>query len=282
MTETINIEKTAFTVLMSVYAKEKPSYLDLSLESILKNQTLPPNEFVLVCDGPLTSELDAVIEKYVSQYPNILNVYRLPVNGGLGKALNYGLERCNNGLVARADSDDVCAKDRFQLQVEFMNNNPDISVVGGSILEFDNNPDIHLRRKDNPSTSKEAYKKAKISNPLNHMTVMFRRDVILSLGSYRDVPYLEDYDLWTRLLIDGYKVSNINEILVYARVGNGMAARRSNHKQIEGWRTVSANMLANGMINKWEYYRNMLYIKGFVYMPLNLKEFIYNTLLRKK
>ena len=282
MTEETYKEKNGFTVLMSVYFKEKPSFLDLSLESILKKQTLPPNEFVLVCDGPLTSELDVVIEKYATQYPNILKVFRLPVNGGLGKALNFGLEQCSYGLVARADSDDVCAKDRFQLQVEFLEKNPDISVVGGSIQEFEENPEIPLRRKNNPSTPDGAYKKAKKSNPLNHMTVMFRKDVILSLGSYRDVPYLEDYDLWTRLMIAGYKVSNIDEILVYARVGNGMASRRSNHKQIEGWRTISANMLSGGMINKWEYYRNMLYIKGFVYMPLNLKEFVYNTLLRKK
>lgn len=282
MLETINKKKGDFTVLMSVYVKENPSFLDLSLESILKKQTLPPNEFVLVCDGLLTPELDAVVEKYVTQYPNILKVFRLPVNGGLGKALNYGLGQCSYGLVARADSDDVCAKDRFQLQVNFLKNNPDIAVVGGSIQEFVDNPDVPLRRKNNPSTPDGAYNKAKISNPLNHMTVMFRKDVVLSLGSYRDVPYLEDYDLWTRLMIAGYKVSNINEILVYARVGNGMASRRSNHKQIEGWRKISANMLSNGMINKWEYYRNMLYIKGFVYMPLNLKEFIYNTLLRKK
>lgn len=277
-----NIEQEGFTVLMSVYEKETPSFFDLSLESVLKNQTLPPNEMVLVCDGPLNLELDAVIEKYATQYHSIMRVYRLPVNGGLGKALNFGLERCSHGLVARADSDDVCAKNRFQLQVDYLGKNPDIAVVGGSIQEFAEDPNIPLRRKDNPSTPEGAYKKAKISNPLNHMTVMFRRDVILSLGSYRDVPYLEDYDLWTRLLIAGHKVSNINEVLVYARVGNGMAARRSNHKQIEGWRTVSANMLSNGMINKWEYHRNMLYIKGFVYMPLNMKEFIYNTLLRKK
>lgn len=270
-----------FSVLMAVYCKENPAFFDLALKSNLETPTLQPSELVLICDGELTPALEEVISKYQVHFPNILHVYRKK-NGGLGKALNFGLTKCQYELIARADSDDVCAQNRFQLQVAFMAANPDITVVGGSIQEFKDAPNNPFRRKDNPSTPEGAYKKAKISNPLNHMTVMFRRDVILSLGSYRDVPYLEDYDLWTRLLIAGYKVSNINEVLVYARVGNGMAARRSNHKQIEGWRAICANMLANGMINKWEYYRNMLYIKGFVYMPLSLKELIYNTLLRKK
>lgn len=269
-----------FSVLMSVYYKENPSYFDLALNSNLVTSSLRPTELVLICDGELTPALEEVITKYQKVFPKILKVYRKE-NGGLGKALNYGLTKCQYELIARSDSDDVCAKDRFQHQVDFLDKHPDIAVVGGSIQEFKENPDIPFRRKDNPSTPEGAYKKAKVSNPLNHMTVMFRRDVIVSLGSYRDVPYLEDYDLWIRLLIAGYKVSNINEVLVYARVGNGMAARRSNRKQIDGWRTVSANMLANGMINKWQYHMNMLYIKGFVYMPIWLKEFFYNTILRK-
>lgn len=268
-----------FSVLMSVYYKENPSYFELALCSNLVTPTLRPSELVLVCDGDLTPDLEEVIAKYQNNYPEVLKVYRKE-NGGLGKALNYGLTKCQYNLIARSDSDDVCAKDRFKLQVEYLENNPDIAVVGGSIQEFKEEPSIPFRRKDNPATPDGAYNKAKVCNPLNHMTVMFRRDVILGLGSYRDVPYLEDYDLWIRLLIAGYKVSNINEIMVYARVGNGMAARRSNRKQIEGWRTVSAYMLKNGMINKWQYYRNMLYIKGFVYMPISLKEFFYNTILR--
>lgn len=266
---------------MSVYYKENPSYFDLALNSNLETPTLRPSELVLICDGELTPALEDVISKYKDKFPDILRVFRKE-NGGLGKALNYGLPKCQYDLIARSDSDDVCERKRFQMQVDYMDSHPDIAVVGGSIQEFKDNPNIPFRRKDNPTTPEAAYKKAKISNPLNHMTVMFRRDIIVSLGSYRDVPYLEDYDLWTRLLIAGYKVSNIGEILVYARVGNGMAARRSNRKQIEGWRMVCENMLSNGMINKLEYYRNMLYIKGFVYMPVGFKEFFYNTLLRKK
>lgn len=270
-----------FSVLMSVYYKENPIFFDLALSSNLETPTLRPSELVLICDGELTPALEAVLSKYQDKYPDILHVFRKE-SGGLGKALNFGLTKCQYDLIARSDSDDVCVKDRFQLQVNYMETHTDIAVVGGSIQEFKEDPKTPFRRKDNPTTPEAAYKKAKISNPLNHMTVMFRRDVILSLGSYRDVPYLEDYDLWIRLLIAGYKVSNIGEILVFARVGNGMAARRSNIKQIEGWRKISANMLSNGMINKIEYYRNIIYIKGFVYMPVSFKEFFYNTILRKK
>lgn len=269
-----------FSVLMSVYYKEDPSYFDMALNSNLITPSLCPSELVLICDGELTPALEKVIAKYQNQFPDILKVYRKE-NGGLGKALNYGLTKCQYKLIARSDSDDVCSIDRFRMQVGFMEEHPDIVVVGGSILEFKEDPNTPFRRKDNPLTPEGAYKKAKVRNPLNHMTVMFRRDVILSLGSYRDVPYLEDYDLWIRLLISGYKISNINEIMVYARVGNGMAVRRSNHSQIDGWKIISTNMLDNGMINKWQYHRNMLYIKAFVYMPVGLKEFFYNTLLRK-
>lgn len=269
-----------FSVLMSVYYKENPSFFDLALYSNLVTPSLSPTELVLICDGELTPALEEVIIKYQNEFPSILKVYRKE-NGGLGKALNYGLSKCQYELIARSDSDDVCSTDRFRLQVDFLGRHPDIAVVGGSIQEFKEEPSTPFRRKNNPSTPEGAFKKAKVSNPLNHMTVMFRRDVILSLGSYRDVPYLEDYDLWVRLLIAGYKISNINTVLVYARVGNGMAARRSNRKQIDGWKVISANMLENGMINKWQYYRNILYIKGFVYMPVSLKEFLYNTILRK-
>ena len=268
-----------FSVLMSVYYKENPVFFDLSLESNLVKQTLTPNEFVLVCDGALTTELEDVIKKYQSLYPDILKVYRKE-NGGLGKALNFGLPKCSYSLVARADSDDVCAHDRFEKQVNFMADNPQYSVVSGNIDEFVDSPNSPFRVKCNPTTEDGVLKKIKVNNPINHMAVMFRKEVILSLGSYRDVPYVEDYDLWTRAHIAGHKLMNIDAILVHARVGNGMVTRRSNPKQVDGWRVINKNMLDNGVINKWTYYRNMLYIRVFVYMPTWLKNLCYKYILR--
>lgn len=270
-----------FTVLMSVYYKEVASFFDMSLRSILINQSLKPNEFVLVCDGDLTTELEDVLQKYCAMFPDVLRLYRKE-NGGLGKALNYGLEKCTYSLVARADSDDICVEDRFEKQVAFMEQHPEFVVSSGSISEFVDDPSSILRTKRNPTTAKGAYKKAKTSNPLNHMAVMFRKDIIIEMGSYHNVPLLEDYDLWTRLLIAGYQVCNMEDVLVYARVGNGMAKRRSSVVQIDGWMKISKNMLNHRMINLFEYCRNYVLITGFVFLPVWLKNIVYSRLLRNR
>ncbi len=269
-----------FSVLMSVYFKENYKFFDLSLNSILLKQTLKPDEFVLICDGELTPELDAIIAKYKELLPDIFKVYRKE-NGGLGKALNFGLNKCSYSLVARADSDDVCDAKRFEKQVAYMHDHPELAVTSGAISEFINDPSEILRTKTNPITPEGAYEKAKVANPLNHMAVMFRKDVVLKMGSYQNVPLLEDYDLWTRILIAGYKICNMKDILVYARVGNGMANRRSSVVQIKGWMKINKNMLNNHMINRYEYYRNYILISGFVYMPVWIKNIAYSKLLRK-
>lgn len=268
-----------YSVLMAVYYKENPVFFDLSLESILTNQTLRPYEVVLVCDGELVPQLEDVILKYCNLYPEIMKVYRKE-RGGLGKALNYGLTKCSCSLVGRADSDDICMETRFEKQVAFMSLHPEYVVTSGTICEFVDTPEVILRKKHNPTTYEGAYNKAKISNPLNHMAVMFRKDIILEMGSYHDVPLLEDYDLWTRILIAGYKICNMDEELVYARIGNGMVNRRSSKKQIQGWMTISKNMLEHKMINYIEYIRNYLMICSFVYLPVWAKEFVYSKLLR--
>ena len=124
-----------YSVLMSVYYKEKPEYLQQSMESIL-HQTIPASDFVLVCDGPLTPELDSVIEKMQQQFGPVLHVHRLKENGGLGKALNAGLEQCTCELVARMDSDDVSRPDRCEKQLQIFAEHPEYSLVSGIVEEF--------------------------------------------------------------------------------------------------------------------------------------------------
>lgn len=269
-----------FSVLMSVYFKEKPIFFDLSLESILVKQTLIPNEFVLICDGNLTSDLETVIDKYQKSFPEIFKVYRKE-NGGLGKALNFGLPKCSYSLVARADSDDVCVENRFEKQVKYMEDHPDYAVTSGVIAEFADDHTKTFRTKVNPTTPEGVYNKAKVANPINHMAVMFRKEIIMEVGSYRDVPLVEDYDLWVRTLIAGHKICNMEDVLVNARVGNGMVGRRSSHVQITGWMKINKNMLDHKMINRFDYIRNYILISGFVYMPTWIKNFVYSKMLRK-
>ena len=124
-----------YSVLMSVYKKEKPEYLQMAIESMLK-QTIPPNDFVLVCDGPLTRELDSVILTVRDQYPSLFQVIRLSQNSGLGNALNIGLKACKNELVARMDSDDLSLPYRCELQLNAFKKEPELVFCSGNIAEF--------------------------------------------------------------------------------------------------------------------------------------------------
>lgn len=270
-----------FSVLMSVYSKEKASYFDLSLNSILESQTRKPDELILVCDGPLTDELDAVIEDYKTKYPTVLSVYRIEQNQGLGRALNYGLQKCSYDIVLRADSDDICANNRFDVQVKFMEQHPDIAVCSSYIDEFDMDWTQPHNKKELPLKSDDLYKMAKFRNPINHMAAAFRKHVILEIGSYKHIPYVEDYELWVRTLVNGYKIANIDQVLVHARVGNGMVKRRGNKIYINSWLQLNRYMLSNKMINRIQFVRNMIAISVFVYMPDQTKEIIYKGLLRK-
>ncbi|MCR5637398.1 MAG: glycosyltransferase [Lachnospiraceae bacterium] len=270
------------SVLMSVYYKEKAEYLDCSIESILVNQTKQPDEFVLVCDGPLNDELDYVIAKYEKLYPDIFNTYRTEKNQGLGKALNYGLSKCKNDIIIRADSDDICNPDRIKIQLNYFKRHKDVAVVSSYIDEFDNDWRKPKNLKTLPLDNDALIKMAKFRNPINHMAAAFRKDVILSIGSYRHIPYIEDYELWVRTIINGYKLGNIKMVLVHARVGNGMVKRRGNKQYITSWRELNKYMLANSMINWMVYVRNMVAVRVFVYMPSGIKEFLYRNILRRK
>lgn len=270
-----------FSVLMSVYYKEKPEYFNLALESILTIQSQTPDEFVLVCDGDLTPGLEAVIKKYELHYPQILKVYRKE-NGGLGNALNFGLPKCSYPLVARADSDDICSPYRFEKQVKYMDEHPEVGIISSYIDEFEEDWTNPMHVKTLPLTHEELYQMAKFRNPLNHMSVMMRKDEVLRIGSYRHIPYIEDYELWVRAMINGIKLGNVGEVLVHARIGNGMVQRRGTKKYIKSWHIMNKEMIRAGMIGYGTYLRNMAAITAFVFMPSVLKESLYKKVLRKR
>jgi glycosyltransferase involved in cell wall biosynthesis len=212
-----------FSVLVSVYSKESPDYLLQSLESVI-NQTLPPDEIVLVADGPLTSALDNVIERFKTTCP--LKVIRLEQNVGLGLALAEGLLVCRNEYVARVDSDDICLTDRFETQIAKLDSQEEVSVVGGFLEEFVDMPGDTGIVKSVPLTSGQIKAYSRKRNPMNHPTVMFRKSHVLKVGSYQHMPFFEDYYLWLRLLSKGYSLVNIPKVLINFRSGRGMIRRR--------------------------------------------------------
>lgn len=211
-----------FSVLCSLYHKEQPNYLEQCFES-LEWQTLAASEIVVVHDGPLTEGLYAVLEKWERRLP--LKQVVLKNNVGLGEALNKGLDACSHNLVARVDTDDINHIDRFDKQVRYMDNNPDVAAASSDVNEFDTDPEEPSRVKKVPC-SKTVFEYSLRRNPLNHMATIFRKDAVTNVGSYQHHLYMEDYYLWLRLQAKGYKISNIPETLVSARVGNGMLERR--------------------------------------------------------
>lgn len=221
-----------FSVLMSLYFKEKPEYLTECFES-LKNQTVQADEIVVVFDGVITPELEQVVQNFVEILP--LNIVRLAQNQGLGKALNHGLTHCRNEWVFRMDTDDICIPERFEKQVAFIEQNPDTIIFGGQIAEFGSNINDIVSYRRVPTETKAIVEFTQKRCPFNHMTVAYQKSAVLECGGYQDLQ--EDYYLWIKLVALGKKVANLPEVLVYARVGNGMVGRRRGIAQAKAeWR----------------------------------------------
>jgi len=268
-----------FSVLASVYIKEIPANLALALESVF-NQTVLPNEVILVKDGLLTEDLENIIIKFKSQYPDLLKIISLEKNVGLGNALNTGLKQVSNEIVARMDTDDICYPDRFEKQINFLKENPEISIVGGVVQEFDETPGDLQQFRKLPLTHNELYSFSKYRNPLSHPSVMFRKAVVLKAGSYKDMPLFEDYYLWIRIIMNGFKIANISEPILHFRVGNDMIGRRSGmsyiKKEIHFLKTIN-NM---GFISNIDFLKSVLMKLPLRVLPKRFLAFIYKRVLR--
>lgn len=219
-----------FSVLMSLYNAEKVQYLDSCLLSI-KNQTLPPNEVVIVFDGPISTELESIVRKWSNTLDIV--IVRLEQNVGLGKALNIGLNSCTFDLVARMDTDDICNTERFAKQVQIFIDNTDLTICGTNINEFEGEVTNVISRRCLPLTHSEIVKASIAFNPFNHMTVMYKKVHVQEVGGYQHMPMMEDWYLWLRLLSHGYKGMNLPDFLVDARTGMAMISRRSGMKYIK-------------------------------------------------
>lgn len=212
-----------FSVLMSLYYKEQPAYLEACLYS-LQTQTLPASEIVVVFDGLISESLEQVVQNFAEKLP--LVVVRLPHNVGLGRALNEGLKYCSNEWVFRMDTDDICLSNRFEKQVEFIQENPDVVLLSAQIEEFDECMSNSLGIRSVPIGCEEIYSSALLRNPFNHMATAYKKSVIKEVGGYQHHLYMEDYNLWLRVIARQYKVYNLPEILVKVRSGRAMYARR--------------------------------------------------------
>lgn len=265
-----------FSILISVYAKEKAHFLRVALESIWDTQTLKPNEIVLVKDGPLTKELDEVIREFGEKAP--LKIITLEQNKGLGYALAIGLENCSNEIIARMDSDDIASAERFEKQISYLMKFKEISLLSSSIAEFNSDPSITNSIRKVPEHHNEIQKFAKKRNPMNHMAVMFKKTAVLDAGNYQPFHGYEDYFLWVRMLQKGYKAANINENLIHARIGNNMLARRQGIKFFKEELRLQNEFLKMKFINRFEWLQNVVLRALPRLLPISLLKIVYKTL----
>ena len=270
---------TKVSVLMSVYVKEKPEYLQAALESVV-TQTYPVSEIMLIEDGPLTDQLYDIINFYQGRYPCIIRTFAFEKNRQLGRALAKGVELCSNELVARMDTDDIAMPDRIEKQVAYMESHPEVHVLGGAIREF-NDEGTTDRVKLMPKTQEEVLSYVKNRNPLNHMTVMFRRSAILEVGNYQHFPYLEDYSLWSRMLSKGYQIRNIDEVLVRARTSMALVGRRSGWTYFKDFSRLRKFQHELGLTTGLEYMISMAGTFVVIMQPKFMKELAYKKILRK-
>ena len=272
-------EYKEYSVLMSVYHKERPEYLKQAIESI-QVQSLSTNDFVLVCDGPLNDELDAVIQTKQLEMGENLNVVRLAKNGGLGNALNEGIMHCKNELVARMDSDDIAYPDRCEKQIAVFNTHSEVSICSGIVEEFTTDPNTVDTRRVPPETNAEIIEFAKKRNPFNHPCVMYKKSAVKAVGSYQDFYLLEDYYLWLRILMAGYQGYNIQEPLLHMRAGSDMYKRRAGWKYAKTQAKLFKFMKQQGFIGNGQYIKSCVIRSGSALAPNWLRKFMFERVLR--
>lgn len=271
----------AYSVLMSVYGREKAAYLETSVQSML-HQTVPPSNFVLVCDGALTAELDAVIDSFSKRYPQLFQIVRLAENQGLGKALNAGLAVCRYDLVARMDSDDVSAPQRCALQLAAFAREPALAMVGGAVSEFEKDPTCPVAVKKMPESHEEILRYAKLRNPFNHPSVMYRRSAVLRAGGYRDAPLHEDYDLWVRMLMNGARTCNLPQVLCNMRVDEGMYERRGGLRYLRLLSGFHRKLYRMGFCSLGQYVTSVAVYAVSCLAPASVRRRLYQKILRKQ
>ena len=273
-------EYKEYSVLMSVYHKERSEYLKQAIESI-QVQSLSTNDFVLVCDGPLNDELDAVIQTKQLEMGENLNVVRLAKNGGLGNALNEGIKHCKKELVARMDSDDIAYPDRCEKQIAVFNTHSEVSICSGIVEEFTTDPNTADTRRVPPETNAEIIEFAKKRNPFNHPCVMYKKSAVKAVGSYQDFYLLEDYYLWLRMLMAGYQGYNIQEPLLHMRAGSDMYLRRAGWKYAKTQAKLFKFMKQQGFIGNGQYIKSCVIRSGSALAPNWLRKFMFEKVLRK-
>ena len=265
---------------MSVYEKEKPEHLEAAVQSMLR-QTVATDDFVIVCDGPLTAELDAVLERYEAQNPSVLHLIRLPENIGTGAALNVGIAHCKNELIAKMDSDDISVCNRCERQLREFAKNDRLTVVGGFILEFTDDPHKPVSRRLVPCDYEAIRRYARRRQPFNNTTVMYRKSAVQHVGGYKAMMRGEDYDLYVRMLHENDFCENIGDDLVFVRIRDKKTDRRTSRATYCGFIKTRWYALRLGFSSPWDFLVACAAQTIVFLAPPFLQDLIYKKILHK-
>lgn len=271
-----------FSVLISIYFKEQPEHFNACMKSIWDQQTLKPTEIVLVEDGPLTTELYESIALWSERLQQTLRIIKLEDNVGTGKAKNIGLQNCQYEIVSIVDTDDISVSDRFEKQIKGFEADSELVILGGQITEFVDDITSPSGMRIVPLDNQDLRQYAKKQSPFNNMTISYRKSKIMEVGGYQHHLWMEDYNLFLRVIAKGYKIQNLEDVLVYARIDNGMHTRRKGYQYIKSEKQLLK--LKKELKLQSPIHANILFLirSTFRLMPSSLLGKIYNTFLRKK
>lgn len=271
-----------YSILMSVYAGEKPEYFIQCLDSML-SQTVPANQFVLVKNGPLTPELDAIVEKYDKENPGLFTFVEHEVNQPLGVSLDSGIAVCTNELVARMDSDNIAVKNRCELLLKQFEQDPDLGIVGAYSKAFYGD-DINNTRtfRKVPCTNEEICKFVKRRSPFNHSTIMFRKSEVIRCGGYGTSRRKEDFDLFSRMFNMGCKGKNIPEFVMHVRANDASFKRKKSWMYCSDYIEVMHRNWKAGYCSFWDYAVVSVYQLLLFVLPVSAGKAFTKRVLRSK
>ena len=269
-----------FSLLFPCYHASNPLHLARAFESAVGGQTRRPAEVVLVLDGPVSAALTSSLAELEQTSPVRVKRVELPTQVGLARALDSGLAASSFEIVARMDADDISLPHRFEVQLPLIEAGADL--VGSGLIEFRENEDEVLGVRTPPIDPDEIRRWSRFADPFNHPTVVYRKSVVVAAGGYQDLPLMEDYWLFARMIAAGARVVNLAEPLVKYRVGDGAYARRGGMTLLRSELRLQREFRRSGFVSSRQYWRNVVVRGGYRLVPEPIRRVSYRRLIAGK
>lgn len=265
-----------FSVLLPVYRGDQPRFFSRAIKSVTVDQERRPSEVVIVRDGPVGPGLAAVLEhvrggRLTGGVPT--TVVELPHNVGLGRALEAGLEACAHEVVARADADDVSLPRRFAIQVPLVE--AGVDLLSSAVAEFTTDESRPGLVRAWPTDAAGICALARLADPFNHPSVIYRRSAVAAAGGYEHLDRMEDYWLFIRMIAAGARVANVGEPLVLYRVGAGAYQRRGGARLLRSEFVLQWRMVRSGFTTPPQFVRNLAVRGAWRVIPTAIRQPLY-------